>query len=349
MIDFRYHVISIVAVFLALATGLVLGASLLNTQLIETQNAQNESLIDDKNALREDVDDLEQQVDSLEQFISASGPLAVRDLLVGHRVVLVTLPGAAEGAGQDLIDGVTGDLLDAGAIEVVGSVAINAAWTDQGEVDVLDGLVAQLTQEEIELPEGTAYDRAAVLLASALVSQPRGQEEEPEVPPTTATSPTTTTPPDDPTDPGTGLSDNEIATILEGLSAGSFISYDAAPTAQADLAVVVAPPAPDAEDDRTEIVNGAWIRLATALDDIGTGTVISGTASSAEAGGVIAALRADDTASAEVSTVDSAETSPGQFATVVALAAEVNGQSGQYGQVGDVDGPIAVILGSDTG
>ena len=45
MIDFRYHVISIVAVFLALATGLVLGASLLNTQLIETQNSQNESLI----------------------------------------------------------------------------------------------------------------------------------------------------------------------------------------------------------------------------------------------------------------------------------------------------------------
>ena len=99
MIDFRYHVISIVAVFLALATGLVLGASLLNTQLIETQNAQNESLIDDKNALRDEVDALEEQQDSLEQFISAVGPLAVRDLLVGQRVVLVTLPGAAEGAG----------------------------------------------------------------------------------------------------------------------------------------------------------------------------------------------------------------------------------------------------------
>lgn len=351
MIDFRYHVISIVAVFLALATGLVLGASLLNTQLIETQNAQNESLIADKNALRDEVDALEQQQASLEQFISGVGPLAVRDLLVGQRVVLVTLPGAAEGTGQDLIDGVTQDLLDAGAIEVVGTVGITELWTEQGEVDVLDGLVAQLTQEGVPLPDGTAYDRAAVLLASALVG-PRsgagGGEPDPDPPTTTTTSPTTT-PPDDPTEPQDGLSEDEVATILEGLSAGGFISYDGASADPADLAVVVAPPAPDAVDERTETVNGAWIRLATALDDIGTASVVSGTASSAETGGVISALRADGAASGVVSTVDSADARPGQVATVVALAAELNGQTGHYGQVGDVDGPIAVLTGAEAG
>ncbi len=352
MIDFRYHVISIVAVFLALATGLVLGASLLNTQLIETQNSQNESLINDKNVLRDQVDELQRQQESLEKFVSAAGDLTVHDLLVGQRVVIVTLPGAADGTGQDLLDGVTADLLDAGAIEVVGSVAITEAWTDVGEVDVLDGLVAQLTQVGVELPDGTAYDRAAVLLASALVGPPdgRGSGEGTTTPPTT-TDTTTTSPPTTPPD-GTGdqgLSRDEISTILEGLSAGGFIGYDAAPTTLADLAVVVAPPAPDAVDDRTETVNGAWIRLATALDSIGSASVVTGTASSAEDGGLINALRADVTASTEVSTVDSADASPGQIATVVALAAEISGLTGHYGQVGEVDGPIAVLTPSGSG
>lgn len=348
MIDFRYHVISIVAVFLALATGLVLGASLLNTQLIKTQNDQNESLIDDKNALRAEVDALVDQRESLEQFVGSLGPLAVRDLLVGQRVVVVTLPGAPEGdGGQAMIDGITDDILDAGAVAVVGTVAITDAWTDAGEVDVLDGLVAQLTQEGVDLPDGTAYDRAAVLLASALVGPQRVDQDEEEEEPTGTTTTTTTTPPTtDPEvteDPEDGLSDNEISTILEGLLAGGFVSYDDAPGAVADLAVVIAPPAPEVTDERTETVNGAWIRLATALDDIGTASVVCGSAAAAAPGGMVEALRGDGAASGVVSTVDSAEDVPGQVATVVALAAEMNGQTGHYGQVGDVDGPIAVL------
>ena len=343
MIDFRYHVISIVAVFLALATGLVLGASLLNTQLIETQNNQNESLIEDKEELRA-------QQESLEQFVGSAGDLAVRNLLVGQRVVLVTLPGAAEGSGQDLLDGVSQDLLDAGAIEVVGTVAITEQWTDPGEREVLDGLVAQLTQEDIELPEGTAYDRGAVLLASALVGPQRGGGGGgEELPPTTTTTPPVTTPPPGDTSPGQGLTGNEVTTILEGLSAGGFLAYESAPTAGADLAIVVAPPAPETVDDATETTNGAWIRLATALDEIGTAAVMTGPASAAESGGVIAALRADDAAAGVVSTVDSAEERPWQIATVVALAAELNGLTGHYGLVGDVDGPIAVLTGPEAG
>jgi len=352
VIDFRYHLISIVAVFLALATGLVLGASLLNTQLIETQNDQNESLIDDKNALRDEVGALEAQQQSLEAFITAAGPLAVRDQLLEQRVVVVTLPGAAEGAGQDMIDSITVDLLSAGAVEVVGTVEITEMWTDQGETDVLDGLVAQLTQEDIALPDGTAYDRAAVLLASALVGPRRGGggPTDPDLPPaTTTTNPTTTPPEEDPTEPQSGLSDNQVNTILEGLLAGGFIAYDGAPTAGANLAVIVSPPAPDVEDERTEAVNTAWIRVATALDDIGTAGVLTGPASAAEAGGVITALRADGAASEAVSTVDSAEVSPGQFATVLALAAEANGSTGHYGQVGDVDGPLPASLGPEAG
>lgn len=350
MIDFRYHIVSIVAVFLALATGLVLGASLLNTQTIETLDSEVDKLNQDKDDLRAELDTLTGQRDSLEAFAGALSPLALRDRLVGERVVVVTLPGATDGEGQDLVDGVLADIQDNAGGEVVATIAITEAWVDAEQVDVLDGLAAQLTRDGIELPQGTAYDRAAVLLANALVGAERtgpADPLDPTVSPTTtpATTPPATTTPGTtaPVEPGDGVGDNAAATILEGLAAGGFVTYDERP-ARATVAVVVAPAAA-AEDDRSETVNGAWTSLAVALDQVGGAAVVAGPPSAADGAGLLAAMRGDERADA-VSTVDSAERPPGQVATVLALVAEIAGQSGAYGLVGDVDGPLPVLAGT---
>lgn len=351
MIDFRYHIVSIVAVFLALATGLVLGASLLNTQTIETLDSEVDKLNQDKDDLRAELDDLTGQRDSLESFASALSPLALRDRLVGERVVIVTLPGATDDEGQDVIDGVVADIQESAGGEVVGTVAVTDAWVDPDEVDVLDGLAAQLTRDGIELPVGTAYDRAATVLASALVGAERSDPSDPTDPgATTPVTPPVTEPPvtEPPVteEPGNGISDNAASTILEGLAAGGFIAYDERP-GRATMAVVIAAPAA-AEDDRTDTVNGAWTVLAVALDQIGGAAVVTGPASAAADSGLLASMRGDDLA-AEVSTVDSAERPAGQVATVLALVAELVGQSGAYGLVGDVDGPIPALAGAGTG
>jgi hypothetical protein len=140
-----------------------------------------------------------------------------------------------------------------------------------------------------------------------------------------------------------------VTTVLEGLVAGDFLAYDDAPTDLADLAVVLGPPAPDEVTDQTDATNDAWIRIATALDDNDEATVLTGPAEAAEDSGVIAALRADDDAAAQVSTADSAESAVGQVAAVLALVAQIGGQNGHYGQVGDVDGPLPVLTGTGDG
>ena len=53
MIDFRYHLVSIVAIFLALAIGIVIGTTALNGPVTEALQKGNASLNGDLNNLRD--------------------------------------------------------------------------------------------------------------------------------------------------------------------------------------------------------------------------------------------------------------------------------------------------------
>jgi len=83
--------------------------------------------------------------------------------------------------------------------------------------------------------------------------------------------------------------------------------------------------------------NKALISLATALEAADRGTVVGGPATSAQEGGLIAALR-DSDAKDSVSTVDTVDTSSGQVVTILALQNELSGKSGQYGTGAGVSG-----------
>lgn len=332
MIDFRYHVVSIVAVFLALATGLVLGASLLNAPLIEQVTSANDALIADKEELRDELTEAETQQEALQGSLAALAPFALRDQLPGDSVVIVELPGADTNVTTGLSDAV----LDAGG-QVTGVVAIQEAWTAPADIDVLDGLVVRLTQDGIDFPDDAgAHGRAAVLLANALVLDPAEGEGPGDGQPD---------PPEDAETPQSGnpITDNAVTTILEGLSQGGFVELSETPADRAGLAIVVAPPAPEEADDRTPVVNEAWVGIATALDDVGLAAVLVGPASAATDGGVIDELRANEAAATIVSTVDSVEEGAGLVATVLALSSALSGQNGHYGQVDADGGPLPVV------
>lgn len=342
MIDFRYHVVSIVAVFLALATGLVLGASLLNAPLIEQVTSANDGLIDDKEELRDELIETQNQVDALQASLSALAPFTLRDQLPGQSVVIVELPGA----DTDITTGLTDAVDDAGG-QVDGVVTLTEQWTEQSDVDVLDGLVVRLTQDGIEFPDdGDAYDRAATLLAHALVADepdnsggqgPGQQDPQPEE--------------TEPADPGAAdpIDADAVTTILQGLSEGGFVELTASPTDRADLAIIVGPEAPEEADDRLATVNEAWVSLATALDDVGRAAVLVGPASAAADGGVVQALRGDDAAAAIVSTVDSIDEGAGLVAAVLALSLQLSGQNGHYGQVDADGGPVPAVVPTTEG
>ena len=56
MIDFRYHLVSIVSIFMALAVGIVLGAGPLKGQIGDTLSAEVTALRDDRAALRTELE-----------------------------------------------------------------------------------------------------------------------------------------------------------------------------------------------------------------------------------------------------------------------------------------------------
>ena len=68
MINFRYHVVSLTAVFLALAIGLVVGTAALNGPVADSLNDNVNGLRKDNQQLRETVASLKEEVNREEEF-----------------------------------------------------------------------------------------------------------------------------------------------------------------------------------------------------------------------------------------------------------------------------------------
>ncbi len=86
MISFRYHLVSIVAVLLALALGLLAGASVLDKGLVATLEKQTKEAQDR-------ADRLEQQKNQFADFAGEAIPYLTADRLTGTEVVIVTQDG----------------------------------------------------------------------------------------------------------------------------------------------------------------------------------------------------------------------------------------------------------------
>lgn len=102
IIDMRYHIVSLVSVFLALALGILIGNALGDRVLVKQQTLLIERLEADVNRLTGERRDLQREVAterdahaSADRFGRAVLPVLVADRLYGKQVVLVRLnPGA---------------------------------------------------------------------------------------------------------------------------------------------------------------------------------------------------------------------------------------------------------------
>jgi hypothetical protein len=95
--NLRYHIASLVAVFLALAVGLVLGtvvteSGLLKSQIQSTVASLNTTYSD----LRTQIRSLQARDADLTSFASEAGPQISRDALTGRTVLIVADPDSAK-------------------------------------------------------------------------------------------------------------------------------------------------------------------------------------------------------------------------------------------------------------
>jgi Copper transport outer membrane protein, MctB len=312
VIDFRYHLVSIIAIFFALATGIILGAGPLKEPVDETLADRIPELRDENQQLRDQIVALESDLDFEETFIEGVAPSLVTDRLADRQVALVALPGADD----EQVAAVRSQLEGAGA-SVSATVTVAPTWSDPDSEPALDALASELVTSGTTLPsEGTGYDRGAAVLAGALLR-----------------------PGDEPSD---DTAADEITAVTTGYGEAGLATVEVAEgdDPQATLAVVVAGPPP--EDD-VERRTTTLTSVVSALDAAGDGSVLGGPPVSAGEGGIITVVRDDQDLAAAVSTVDSVDLNSGRVAVVFAAAEQEQGGSGQYGRVGTTDGALPVI------
>jgi hypothetical protein len=100
----RYHAVSIAAVFLALAVGLLLGAEFGDDVVRGTAESLENSLSSDLEDARGRIDDLESDLNREQRFTAAVYPALVGDTLPGFGVAVVALGGMPDALRDDVLE-----------------------------------------------------------------------------------------------------------------------------------------------------------------------------------------------------------------------------------------------------
>ena len=299
MIDFRYHVVSIVAVFLALALGLFIGGTSLRGTFANDINNRADKVAGQNRALKGEISTLQDQLRDEQRFETTVQPYITTNALAGESVIVVSAPGVDGGTRSRLIDALT-----AAGANVTGDVRLQDALLDPAQATFLDTLVARLNIPGHGVPAGNGAQRAMALLAEVLGIRPQG----------------------------TPVSASATARVLAGYADGNLLTVNGNPVRSGSLAVVLAPPPPnDTVNPKDEQAKDALLLdLTRALDRSAVGAVLAGPVGSAD-NGLLKAARDDKNITADVSTVDGVDLPRGLIATVLALAEQSKGGVGSYG------------------
>ncbi len=122
MISLRSHAISLAAVFLALAIGVVLGSGLLSDTVLSGLRKDKADLHNQINTLTDDKNALNEKLSAAGEFDSLMAPRILRDTLGGKSVVIFRTPDAAD----DDVDAVT-RLATQGGATVTGAISLSYA------------------------------------------------------------------------------------------------------------------------------------------------------------------------------------------------------------------------------
>jgi hypothetical protein len=307
MISLRQHAISLAAVFLALALGVVLGSGFFSDTLLSSLRnekrdmaAQITGLTDQKNALNE-------KLSAANNFDNQLVGRIVHDALGGKTVVIFRTPDAKD----DDVAAVSKIVSQAGG-SVTGTVSLTQEFVEANSAEKLRSVVNSSV-----LPAGTQLStklvdqgsQAGDLLGIALLSKAL---------------------PDAPPGSPAGIDDTQRDTVLAALRDTGFITYqpnDHVPVANAALIVTGGGLPVDAGNQGVTVA-----RFAAALAPHGSGTLLAGRDGSSTGSTAVAVTRADAGMAGLISTVDDVDVEPGRITAVLGLHDLIaGGHTGQYG------------------
>ncbi|MFT0763139.1 copper transporter [Actinomyces sp. F1_1611] len=294
MVNLRYHIVSLVAVFLALALGVVLGAGPLQRQINAASEGTN--LAEKSSQLESQLATVQAEADQYATFVTDTAEQVLPGSLADRKIALILLPGA----NAEVAESVQATLREAGAT-VTGAAQLTDNWVSPGQREYRDTLANPVSSHLAASNQNGAADS---ILAQALVE----------------------------TLTGTGAEVDLLREILTDVDTPLVVA-NSMPEAPADQLVLITPSTPypkagQEEDSQSgsqpAASEQALTALAGALADGTEGAVAYGAAVTDD--DVIALLRGQGTA---LATVDQIGTPMGNLNVALVLANQSRGAFGQ--------------------
>jgi Copper transport outer membrane protein, MctB len=305
VIDFRYHLVSIVAVFLALGIGILMGSLVLGEALVKQLRSDLEGIEDRNDRLRAETIQLTQQLEDNEQFALDVRPYLIGGRLDTERIVMFVF----EGTDGEMVDRLRESITDSGGV-IATTVTLRdkLAITSPAERDELGLLLDVTTASARELQNAVGTQLGSRFAAAA-------------------ESPA-----------GLAAARSALDELVRALEDAGYIDVDGAddqPLAPPNAVFVIAggavePPAYDV----TEVA----VPLARELSAEGAGVVAAETSSSSWE--LVQSIRNDPDTNATVATVDQGESISGGIGVVMALDLAENGI---VRHIGTASGSEAII------
>ena len=332
MINFRYHIVSLIAVFLALAIGVIMGSAVIDRAIVNRLEDQQRSLENRLRGIESENDDLRGENRLLsttaDRLAEQGSQRLLADTLTGVPVLVVAERGAETSGFNDLLS-----LLGTSGADRRGTIWLDDrfALDKNDERHDLATALKEPATASVDVLRSVALARLAAYLRDGVGAT---DLKDPAVTTTSTTAPGTTT-----TEPTAASAEEAFGALRDA----GFIDFDAPEGSTGDAGPELTP------GTRLVVVSGPGAKVSPDLVAVPLTRLLVGNATAGPSSAPISLLAAEDRGldapkveftvtlrrdkdiAARLSTVDNIGDFAGRLAAVLALVDLGAGRVGHYG------------------
>ena len=299
MINFRFHLVSLIAVFLALGLGILVGSTVVDQVIVDRLDSEIRNVSRESNQLNAENNELQDEVSRLDDFVRRSSVYVVQQRLTAVPIAIIAEKGVDAGAVRFVLSSVR-----AAGADVPGVLWLDDKWRLDSPSDL------RSLQAAVRVTGTVAASRLAALrdLAARLAS-----------PPAASAQPT--------------------RDVVEPLRSAGFLDFTdgkradlaAFPARAARVLVLTGTDSHlSATDTMVDLVEALLAdNVPTVLGEVYDAK--GGKVSPPKRGGALEPVRGDPALAKQVTTFDDAELPQGALTAVISLEQIADGRVGQYG------------------